>query len=362
MDKKDFIPIGPFRGWVLQNFPFIEADFDALTNYQLWCKIVEYVNKIAYNEELLEDSNDELIDAFNELKTYVETYLENLDIEEYVNNALDEMAESGELTEIMESYVQVEGILAYNTLSDLKNADNLVEGSFTKIYGKLSYNDGLGCFYKIRLKTTLDVIDEDNIISLTNYPLLVGEKMTNKDIENINTNIGTLSNLSTTNKSNLVNAINEVDSNCDNNTTKIGTLDNLTTTEKSNLVGAINEVNTAVGNVVTSGNTGENYYVKYADGTMICYGQITPSITGGCTTPDGGMYESQEFPVTFAQNFISSPMSISLSAVRNSNDHVKINVYARSLSKSGFTSWNASHTSINSTGISTYYIAIGRWK
>ena len=60
--------------------------------------------------------------------------------------------------------------------------------------------------------------------------------------DNNETSIGTLSNLQTTEKSNLVGAVNEVNTNSSNNATHIGTLSNLTTTEKSNLVGAINEV------------------------------------------------------------------------------------------------------------------------
>ncbi len=62
------------------------------------------------------------------------------------------------------------------------------------------------------------------------------------------TNIGTLSNLTTDVKTSLVGAINEVDSHADTNTTNIatntsaiGTLANLETTTKNNLVGAINE-------------------------------------------------------------------------------------------------------------------------
>ena len=38
----------PFKLCVLQNFPFIEADFDARTNYQLLCKVVEYLNNEYY--------------------------------------------------------------------------------------------------------------------------------------------------------------------------------------------------------------------------------------------------------------------------------------------------------------------------
>lgn len=101
INKKDYKVIGPFKGWVLQNFPFIEADFDAITSYQLWCKVVEYLNKVIYNEALLEEQSDELVDAFNELKTYVD----NLDLQEEVNNKLDEMAEDGTLENIVKDYL-----------------------------------------------------------------------------------------------------------------------------------------------------------------------------------------------------------------------------------------------------------------
>ena len=185
IDKKDYKKIGPFKGWVLENFPFIEADFDAITNYQLYCKIVEYLNKVIYNELLMEESNNELVDAFNSLKTYVDNYFENLDIQEEINNKLDEMAESGELTDIIAQYLELAGILAYNTASDLANAANLSEGSFTKIYGKTTYNDGYGAFYKIRALLNTDVIDGDNLIALVNYPTLVAEKMKDATIDSI---------------------------------------------------------------------------------------------------------------------------------------------------------------------------------
>lgn len=61
------------------------------------------------------------------------------------------------------------------------------------------------------------------------------------------TSIGTLSSLTTSEKTNLVGAVNEVNTKANTNTTSIGTLTNLSTTEKSNLVGAINEVNSIAG-------------------------------------------------------------------------------------------------------------------
>ena len=77
------------------------------------------------------------------------------------------------------------------------------------------------------------------------------------------TQIGTLTNLTTTDKTSVVSAINEVVTNVSTNTTnigtntnnisaldgKIGTLTNLTTANKINLVGAVNEVNGNVGDI-----------------------------------------------------------------------------------------------------------------
>ena len=73
--------------------------------------------------------------------------------------------------------------------------------------------------------------------------------------------VGTLTNLNTTEKGNLVGAVNEVKGAADSaftqaNTNKanIGTLTNLTTTEKGNLVGAVNEVKGAADAAQTKAN------------------------------------------------------------------------------------------------------------
>ena len=80
----------PFKFFMLQNFPFIEAVFDDITNYELMCKIVEYVNKIAKNTNEMGQEVQNLIDWFN-----------NLDVQDEVDTKLDEMAEDGTLAEII---------------------------------------------------------------------------------------------------------------------------------------------------------------------------------------------------------------------------------------------------------------------
>ena len=71
-----------FRNWVLQNFPFLEDDFDALTDYELFCKMMEYVKKFAKDNE-----------DFNKRLTDLENYINNLDLQDEVNTKLDEMEE-----------------------------------------------------------------------------------------------------------------------------------------------------------------------------------------------------------------------------------------------------------------------------
>ena len=96
------------------------------------------------------------------------------------------------------------------------------------------------------------------------------------------TSIGTLSNLTTTEKSNLVGAVNEIDGELStlsgtvgqhttdiaSNTSDIGNLANLTTTNKSNLVSAVNEVDSLINNFnLTSFVTPTLTITKTADGS-----------------------------------------------------------------------------------------------
>ena len=86
----DYKRLCPFKWFVLENFPFIEADFDALTNWQLFCKLGKEINKI--------------IDSLNQMGIVVENisdYFDNLDVQEEINNKLDAMAEDGTLAEII---------------------------------------------------------------------------------------------------------------------------------------------------------------------------------------------------------------------------------------------------------------------
>ena len=158
---------------------------EALTLEEQLLYFIDYLRNIvipAVNNNA--DTVNALIDEFEKLYNYTHDYFDNLDVQQEVNNKLEQMVTSGELQEIITAYLQVNGILGFNTVADMKNADNLINGSFTKTYGNQTYNDGKGKFYKVREIKNTDVVDEINIIALKN-PELIAELIKDLDFENL---------------------------------------------------------------------------------------------------------------------------------------------------------------------------------
>ena len=132
----------PFKWYVLQNFPFIEEDFDAITNWQLFCKLGDELNKTISNVNILGTQVETLTD-------YVNNYFENLDVQEEINNKLDEMAQDGTLQEIIAEYLNTKSLLGFDNVSDMINSENLIEGSYAQTFGFHNINDGGSKKYKI---------------------------------------------------------------------------------------------------------------------------------------------------------------------------------------------------------------------
>ena len=151
---------------VIQNFPFIEEDFDALTNYQLISKVVEYLNKVISSQNEVIDATNELSEAFQQLHDYVEHYFDNLDVQEEINNKLDDMVEQGTLQEIITTYIQANVAWTFDTVADMKLATNLVNGSYARTLGFRSINDGGGATYHITNTGTANEMDVIAIGSL----------------------------------------------------------------------------------------------------------------------------------------------------------------------------------------------------
>ena len=165
--------LSPFRHFCMTIGAIPSSYKESLTYYEMleWlCKYLQdtVIPAVNNNAEALE----ELQSAFITLKDYVDHYFDDLDIQTEINNKLDEMADSGELAQIIAQYIQLAGILAYDSVADLKAAENLVDGSLVKTYGYYDYNDGGGAFYKVRNIINTDVPDDVTIIALHDVSLV----------------------------------------------------------------------------------------------------------------------------------------------------------------------------------------------
>lgn len=89
--------ISPFKFQVMQSFPFIAEDFDQITNYQLFSKLVEKMNEVVGNENVVTRE-------VNEMKAYFDT----LDVQEEINHKLDVMAQTGQLSDLIGVFINDE--------------------------------------------------------------------------------------------------------------------------------------------------------------------------------------------------------------------------------------------------------------
>ena len=194
--------IPPFKRFCMTIGELPSSYTETMTYYEMLVWFTNYLQNtlipaINNNGEAV----TELQEKYIELKDYVDNYFENLDVQEEINNKLDDMAEHGELSEIIAAYLQMASVLGYDTKSALKGAENVISGSICKTLGDSSYSDGDGHFYKIRDLEGGDVIDDDELVGLTNFPTLVAEKIAdyyinelNNDVSSIQGDINTINN------------------------------------------------------------------------------------------------------------------------------------------------------------------------
>lgn len=102
----------------------------------------------------------ELQNLYIELKSYVDNYFTDLNIQNEINNKLDEMAENGELANLITNFINLNPIITFKNIQELKNAEFLVNNNIVLCMGYYNLNDGG-----------------------KNYYLITNEKTTNKDIE-----------------------------------------------------------------------------------------------------------------------------------------------------------------------------------
>jgi hypothetical protein len=206
----DMKNLTPFKLCVLQNFPFIESDFDAVTNYQLLCKVVEYLNKIIDNNNKQNDNITQLEQNFITLYNFVNNYFNNLDVQEEINKKIDELITTGEFNTFLSGIYTpemfgakgdgvtddteaIQKALAFNNVNISKNyliTENLVLHSNLKIFGggtitkKVEFNDSYlnHCIFSC---TDSNNIDINNINLMSNSLAISVHGCSNVNITNL---------------------------------------------------------------------------------------------------------------------------------------------------------------------------------
>lgn len=127
-----------FRWFVTQNFPFIEKDFDGLTDYEILCKIFEYFdNQIKAVDEKysgLFNTVEQLENDFAQLKIDIATTLSDFktSIKNDVNTALQQ--NYNEVIRLLSEYQTVFNNQIANLRADLMSEIQRIELGDVKAY------------------------------------------------------------------------------------------------------------------------------------------------------------------------------------------------------------------------------------
>ena len=158
MSNYNYNNLTPFKWFVLENFPFIEADFDAITNYQLYSKVVEYLNQCIGNVNDIGEQMETVTNQMITLQNYVDNYFDNLDVQEEINNKLDAMVTDGTLNTIINQEIFGE----INNELDLLNSEKVLFIGDSYMYGIIP--DGMTTPFTTTLKNRMGLSNDDIFI------------------------------------------------------------------------------------------------------------------------------------------------------------------------------------------------------
>lgn len=157
----DTVDTRPFKKLIMTIGELPTSFIESMTYYELLAWFTNYLETVIIpavnnNGEAVEELQGKFIElnaTFNALKNYVDTYFDNLDVQEEINNKLDAMVEDGTLQDVLLNYATVSKV--YNTTREMiADADNLVVGEKIRTLGYYNVNDGGGAEFVITDATT----------------------------------------------------------------------------------------------------------------------------------------------------------------------------------------------------------------
>ena len=128
---KDVLGLKPFRHFCMYLGVIPSSYLEAMTNEELLLWFCDFLqNKVIPTVNNNAECVQELQELFTQLRTYVNDYFTNLDVQEEINNKLNQMAEDGSLTNLIKIYIDPL-IAEQNTKINQLNSkvNNVVNGS-----------------------------------------------------------------------------------------------------------------------------------------------------------------------------------------------------------------------------------------
>ena len=178
---------GAFRYWCQKVLPLVYDD--SLSYYELLNKVVVYLNNTIEDVAKAEGNIDSLLTAYTQLQGYVNDYFDNLDVQEQINTKLDEMAENGELSVLLEPFIPnlVTTWLNEHITPTSPPVDDTLSISGAAADGKVTGDEIARTF-----KTSNIAIEHSNLHSITsldkleaNKIYLISSDVTNDDVSNM---------------------------------------------------------------------------------------------------------------------------------------------------------------------------------
>ena len=102
-NRGEYTPLQPFKYWCEKILPLTYDD--SVSYYELLCKVVEYLNYSMDDVTTLNEDMTALYESYSQLQGYVNTYFDNLDVQQEIDNKLDAMVVDGTLTRLVRPFV-----------------------------------------------------------------------------------------------------------------------------------------------------------------------------------------------------------------------------------------------------------------
>ena len=362
---------------VLENFPFIEDDIDSLTDYELFSRGFEY----------LDDKKADKKDIPS---------LENYYNKDEVDELLDEKANVSDIPDVSNFITKdVNDLTYYTKTSDLSTVattgdyDDLLDKPTIPDVSNFITKDVNDLTYYTKtsdLSTVATTGDYDDLLDKPTIPDV--SNFITKDVNDLTyyTKTSDLSTVATTgdyddllDKPTIPDVSNFITKDVNDLTyyTKTNDLSTVATTgdyddlldkptipDVSNFITKdVNDLTyyTKTSDLSTTGTGGTGgSYIKFADGTLIQFGNTTKNVTVNIQDSDGRYYDNS-YGITLPTNFINDTYYSSVT-YNNTTNHSLLVYSITGKSTSGFNFNLSSDYSYSANSVPFSWIAIGRWK